>query len=68
MMSGPVPTGGDAPPSGSSSGQDAPDGNVVARVFRESSGRAVATLARVFGDIDLAEDAVQEAFAVAIER
>jgi RNA polymerase sigma-70 factor (ECF subfamily) len=28
----------------------------------------VATLARVFGDIDLAEDAVQEAFAVAIER
>ena len=40
----------------------------VARVFRESSGRAVATLARVFGDIDLAEDAVQEAFAVAVER
>ena len=28
----------------------------------------MATLARVFGDIDLAEDAVQEAFAVAIER
>ena len=41
---------------------------VLARVFRESSGRAVATLARVFGDLDLAEDAVQEAFAVAIER
>jgi RNA polymerase sigma-70 factor (ECF subfamily) len=40
----------------------------VARVFRESSGRAVATLVRVFGDIDLAEDAVQEAFAVAAER
>jgi RNA polymerase sigma-70 factor, ECF subfamily len=40
----------------------------AARVFRECSGRAVATLARVFGDIDLAEDAVQEAFAVAIER
>ena len=40
----------------------------VARVFRESSGRAVATLARVFGDIGLAEDAVQEAFAVAVER
>ncbi len=40
----------------------------VARTFRESSGRAVATLARVFGDIDLAEDAVQEAFAVAVER
>jgi RNA polymerase sigma-70 factor (ECF subfamily) len=28
----------------------------------------VATLARVFGDIGLAEDAVQEAFAVAVER
>jgi RNA polymerase sigma-70 factor (ECF subfamily) len=42
--------------------------SVVARVFRESSGRAVATLARVFGDIDLAEDAVQEAFAVAVQR
>ena len=40
----------------------------VARTFRESSGRAVATLVRVFGDIDLAEDAVQEAFAVAVER
>ena len=36
--------------------------------FRESSGRAVATLVRVFGDIDLAEEAVQEAFAVAVER
>ena len=38
------------------------------RTFRESSGRAVATLARLFGDIGLAEEAVQEAFAVAIER
>ena len=45
-----------------------PGAGVVARVFRESSGRAVATLARVFGDIDIAEDAVQEAFAVAVER
>jgi RNA polymerase sigma-70 factor, ECF subfamily len=42
--------------------------SVVARVFRESSGRAVATLTRVFGDLGLAEDAVQEAFAVAVER
>jgi RNA polymerase sigma-70 factor (ECF subfamily) len=38
------------------------------QVFRESAGRAVATLVRVFGDISLAEDAVQEAFAVATER
>jgi RNA polymerase sigma-70 factor, ECF subfamily len=38
------------------------------RTFRESAGRAVATLVRVFGDIGLAEDAVQDAFAVATER
>src|SRR5580700_4567265 len=45
-----------------------PGSDALARTFRESSGRAVATLVRVFGDIDLAEDAVQEAFAVAAER
>ena len=38
------------------------------RTFRHSSGRAVATLIRVLGDFDLAEDAVQEAFAKAVER
>ena len=38
------------------------------RVFREVSGQAVATLVRVFGDIGLAEDAVQDAFVVATER
>jgi len=38
------------------------------RTFRESAGRAVATLTRLFGDIDLAEEAVQEAFAVATQR
>jgi RNA polymerase sigma-70 factor (ECF subfamily) len=42
--------------------------STVERVFRESSGRAVATLVRVLGDFDLAEEAVQDAFAVAIER
>ena len=40
----------------------------VERVFRAHYGRAVATLVRQFGDIDLAEEAVQEAFATAIER
>jgi len=40
----------------------------VERAFRESAGIAVATLARLFGDIDLAEEAVQEAFTVAAER
>ncbi|MDQ3963673.1 MAG: RNA polymerase sigma factor [Actinomycetota bacterium] len=38
----------------------------VARIFREEYGRSVATLIRVFGDIDVAEDAVQEAFAIAL--
>src|SRR5439155_4466595 len=38
------------------------------RTFREESGRVVATLARLFGDIDLAEEMVQEAFLVASER
>ncbi len=38
------------------------------RIFREESGRVVATLVRLFGDIDLAEEAVQEAFLVASER
>jgi len=37
-------------------------------VFREEHGRAVAVLVRVFGDIDIAEDAVQDAFAAASER
>ena len=37
----------------------------IARVFRDESGRCIATLVRVLGDIDLAEDAVQEAFVVA---
>src|SRR5215472_9746072 len=45
-----------------------PDAAAIERAYRESSGRAVATLVRVFGDIDLAEEAVQEAFAVATER
>jgi RNA polymerase sigma-70 factor, ECF subfamily len=41
---------------------------LVERVFREESGQAVATLVRVLGDFDLAEEAVQEAFLVAIQR
>ncbi len=40
----------------------------VARVFREEYGRAVATLARILGDIDRAEDAIQEAFVIATVR
>jgi RNA polymerase sigma-70 factor (ECF subfamily) len=40
----------------------------VGRVFREEYGRSVAILIRVLGDIDVAEDAVQDAFAVALRE
>jgi RNA polymerase sigma-70 factor (ECF subfamily) len=40
----------------------------IGRIFREESGRSVATLIRIFGVVDLAEDAVQDAFAVALRR
>lgn len=40
----------------------------VEGAFRAEHGRAVAVLAGVFGDIDVAEEAVQEAFLVALER
>jgi RNA polymerase sigma-70 factor, ECF subfamily len=36
--------------------------------FRREYGRCVATLVRFFGDIDIAEEAVQDAFAVALDR
>ncbi len=45
-----------------------PDADEIGRIFREQSGRSLATLIRVLGDVDLAEDAVQEAFAVAVDR
>jgi RNA polymerase sigma-70 factor, ECF subfamily len=41
---------------------------VVGAVFREEWGRAVAILTRVLGDLDRAEDAVQDAFTTALER
>ena len=44
------------------------DEALIGRIFRTESGRSVATLIRVFGDIDLAEDAVQEAFALALRK
>ncbi|NUR91367.1 MAG: sigma-70 family RNA polymerase sigma factor [Nonomuraea sp.] len=40
----------------------------VEQVFRAEYGRAVSVLVRVFGDIDVAEEAVQEAFAVAVRQ
>jgi len=38
------------------------------RLFRQESGRAVATLIRLLGDFDLAEEAVQDAWLIAVER
>jgi RNA polymerase sigma-70 factor (ECF subfamily) len=40
----------------------------IERVFREEYGRAVAVLVGVFGDIDVAEEAVQDAFTAAVQR
>ena len=40
----------------------------IEKIFRDEAGRALATLIRLVGDFDLAEDALQEAFAVALER
>src|SRR6186713_2965488 len=40
----------------------------LAEVFRREVGRCTATLIRVLGDIDLAEEAVAEAFAIAAEQ
>jgi RNA polymerase sigma-70 factor (ECF subfamily) len=40
----------------------------IGQVFRQEYGRAVAVLTRIFGDIDIAEEAVQDAFTVAVER
>ena len=44
------------------------DETAIGQIFRQEFGQAVATLVRVFGDIDIAEDAVAEAFTVATER
>lgn len=40
----------------------------VAAVYREESRRVLATLIRVLGDFDLAEEALQDAFAAAVEQ
>src|ERR1700687_2020122 len=49
-------------------GVAAPPASEIERVFREEYGRAVAVLVRTFGDIDIAEEAVQDAFTVAVQR
>ncbi len=40
----------------------------LTKLFRAESAGAVATLVRLFGDVSIAEEAVQDAFAVALER
>src|SRR5947207_13792215 len=40
----------------------------IEKTFRDEAGRALATLIRLVDDFDLAEDALQDAFAVALER
>jgi RNA polymerase sigma-70 factor (ECF subfamily) len=46
-------------------GPSSPD---IERIFRQQYGRAVAVLIRSFSDIDLAEEAVQDAFTIALQR
>src|SRR4029077_21070285 len=42
------------------------DADIIDGVFRREYGRCVAALTSAFGDLDMAEDAVQEAFIVAL--
>jgi RNA polymerase sigma-70 factor (ECF subfamily) len=44
------------------------DGDVLGEIYRREAGRCTATLVRVLGDVDLAEDAVADAFAIAADR
>ncbi|MBV9379622.1 MAG: sigma-70 family RNA polymerase sigma factor [Streptosporangiaceae bacterium] len=65
----PAPAPASAPASAGRGGGDPVTGPAaIDRVFRAEYGRAVAVLTRVLGDIDTAEDAVQEAFATAVQR
>ncbi|NGO75527.1 RNA polymerase sigma factor [Streptomyces sp. YC504] len=45
-----------------------PTASEIDRVFRQEYGRAVASLTRFFGDLDLAEEAVQDAFTTAVQK
>ncbi|MEU7059558.1 RNA polymerase sigma factor [Streptomyces sp. NPDC046197] len=45
-----------------------PDAHDVEAVFRDEYGRAVSVLVRFLGDIDLAEEAVQDAFTTALQK
>ncbi len=64
QFDGPAPTVG----TGSDAGSPESVAEAVERTYRASFGRIVASLAHRFGDLDLAEEAAQEAFAEAIRR
>ena len=42
--------------------------NQIAKIYKSESGRVLASLVRILGDFDLAEEALQEAFKVALEK
>src|SRR4029077_2741906 len=42
-------------------------GRTIETIYRSESGRVLATLVRLLGDLDLAEEAMHEAFAAALE-
>src|SRR6266511_3718649 len=44
------------------------ESDVVEAVFRQEHGRIIAALIRYFGDFDVAEEALQDAFAAALDR
>jgi RNA polymerase sigma-70 factor, ECF subfamily len=67
VTAGPGASGGPGAAAGAPGGPGASAADVEA-VFRAEYGRAVAVLTGVFGDLDVAEEAVQEAFAVAVQR
>lgn len=56
------------PDSPAAAAADAVSRSAIERVFRTEYGRAVSVLVRVFGDIDIAEEAVQDAFTTAVRR
>jgi RNA polymerase sigma-70 factor (ECF subfamily) len=41
---------------------------VLTKIYKREAGRCIATMVRVLGDVDLAEDAVADAFALAAQR
>ena len=53
---------------GDAAAEASPQTVLVDRLFRRESGQAVAVLARILGDLDRAEEAVQDAFLIALER